>query len=360
MLLLLLFCLILSGCVRTKIIEDILLVQGIGFDKAGDKAMKGTLTYSKYSGPQARNLLPQIITEKGRTVKSIESKVNSKVALPVELGQLRVAVFGDEMAKQGIKGIVDTLIRDPEVGTGVYLAVVEGTAEHLLNQTYEGNYTVPSMYITNLFEQNMRTQSLPTTNLHVYAYHLYDPSCDSILPLIGREGSHLGIKGLAFFHNSRYVAKIGTNRMFVFKRLYEDAPSGLYEVDFPFKGKKAIVDIREVASKVSYDVKDAGAVPTITVNVDMHGAIVENSNVIDLKKEKSIRLVQEMMEKEFRMKAEKMIKRFQKLGIDPLCIGSKVRSRNRSWDPDKWEDVYPRTTVRVKVDVDIQQTGAIN
>lgn len=359
-LLLPLCCLFIGGCIQTKIIEDLLLVQAIGFDSVNKNVMKGTLSYSKYSSPKSRNPVPEVISLEGKTTKGIESKINSEVSLPVELGQLRVVVFGKKMAKQGVKNLVGTLIRDPEVGTLVYLAVADGKAETLLARTYLGNYTIPSMYVANMFEQNNRTQSLPTTNLHVFAYHLFDPDCDAFLPIIGERRDHVVIEGLALFHKGRYVAKIDQDRMFVFKRLYENAPSGLYEVNFQSKGKKVIVDVRDIISHETYSVKHAAAIPTITINVDMKGSIVESTDALNLKNDQTITQIQNEMEKEFKQKAQEMIKRFQKLGIDPLCIGSDVRSRDRSWSPEKWKDVYPKAHIHVNVDMDITQSGAID
>lgn len=360
MILSLLCCLLMTGCTQSKIIEDILLVQAIGFDSISKNMMRGTLGYSKFSGPQSRNPVPEVISAKGKTTKEIESKINSQVALPVEMGQLRVVVFGKKLAKQGVQPIVDTLIRDPEIGTTIDLAVADGKAERILARRYLGNYTVPAMYIANMFEQNIRRQNLPTTNLHVFGYHLHDPDCDSILPIIGEHKDHVVIKGLALFHNGKYIAEVPGKHMFIFKRLYENADSGLYQVEFHYKGKKSLVDVRNITSHVSHNVKNVSDVFAVTFNVKMQGTIVESTGTLNLKSVKTIESIQKQMEKQFKEKAQKMIKRFQKLGVDPLCIGTHVRSHDRSWNKQWWDKMYPRVHIHVNVDVDIQQTGALD
>ncbi|HET7578345.1 MAG TPA: Ger(x)C family spore germination protein [Bacillales bacterium] len=353
-------CLVMAGCVQTKILEDILLIQSIGYDSAGEHLMKGTFGYSKYSGSKAGNPQPFYYQAYARTTKHIKEEVNSESAKPLELGQLRLVVFGKKRAKQGVEHIVDTLIRDPEVGTNVYLTVADGKAEDLLTRTYsDTTYPVPSMYITNMFDQNIRTQNLPTTNLHVFAYYLYDKSSDALLPLIGIKEGHPALKGLAFFHGGRYVAKIGTAGLFVFERLYENAPSGIFQLTVSHKGEKALTAVRTIKTSRSYTVKNAEKIPDVTIHVKMKAMIVDKTDKLDFSREETIDLVEQTMIKKFEKQAEEMIRRFQKKGIDPLGIGSEVKSRDRNWDYKEWRKIYPKIKVHVQAKVDIRETGAI-
>lgn len=357
--LLLLFCVFIGGCVQRKIIEDILLVQAEGFDLAGENMIKGTYGFAKYKSTASRNPESKIIQGTARTTKMIDSKINKKSAMPVELGQLRVVMFGKKLAQKGLSNMVDTLIRDPQIGTNIYLGVSTGKSERLLKQTFNGVLTAPSMYISRLIEQNVRTESLTTTNLHVFAYHLYDPSCDSVLPLIGLESRHAVIEGLALFDNGQYVAKINADDLFIFKRLYEDSNSGIYQIKVHHDGQESIAVVRQMRSTQSYDVKHSKIAPIVTLKVKLNGMVAENLDGLNLKKKKSISLLERAVEKEFQRRAERMVKRFQSLGIDPLCIGSHVRANDRNWSPKKWESLYPKTKVKVKVKVNIEQTGTI-
>lgn len=359
--------LLLSGCVQTKILEDDLLIQAEGFDQAGKNELLGTFGYANYlasstsggsSGDGSPNSpQPQFLQAKGRTVIDISMKIAAKAALPVEEGQLQAVLFGKQLAGDGLRNLTETLLRDPQIGEQLYLAVTEGTAAHILTGKYKGLQPVPSMYISKLLKQNIKKMNLPTTNLHVFSYHLFNEDMDPVLPLIRKEGDKLDLEGLALFDYDRYVGKLGLKDMFVFKRLYENTRSGQYEVNIPNKGSTIV---RQITSHKSYDVRHAKSDPSVAIHVKINGMVDESMNRLNFDKQKAIKLVEQTMEKQIEQRGKQMVKRFQKLGIDPFGIGSKVRSHDRTWTAKKWKDLYPNVGVNIKVDVKIKDTGTIN
>jgi spore germination protein len=65
------------------------------------------------------------------------------------------------------------------------------------------------------------------------------------------------------------------------------------------------------------------------------------------------------MEQDIKEQAEIMIKKFQVLKVDPLGLGEQVRSRTRNWDEKKWNNMYPTIHVKVKLDVEIIESGVV-
>jgi spore germination protein len=355
-------CLLLGGCVHSKILEDDLLIQMMGLDRAEHHGLRGTFGYSNYlatggggSGePSSSPPKPGTFQAEGRTEKQILTKINEKAALPVKLGQLRVVLFGRKLASDGLNNRIKALLRDPEIGEQLYLAVADGTAAKILTGKYGEIYPIPSMYLAKLLKQNIETMNLPKTNLHVFSYHLDDPGSDPVLPLIRKKRDQLALEGLALFKNDRYVGKLGLADMFIFKRMVENTKSGEYEVKIPGRG---ITVVRQITSAKAYEVRQAKTDPSVTIHVKIGGVVVQSVDGLNFNKEKAIKLVEQTMEKEIEQKGEQLIRRFQKLGIDPLGIGAKVRTHDRDWSPKKWKDLYPNTDVTLKVDVTIKQTG---
>ncbi|MFE3975015.1 MULTISPECIES: Ger(x)C family spore germination C-terminal domain-containing protein [unclassified Peribacillus] len=67
--------------------------------------------------------------------------------------------------------------------------------------------------------------------------------------------------------------------------------------------------------------------------------------------------VEQEWSKETAERAEKMMRKFQELKIDPLGIGGKVRSHFRNFDKEAWKDRYPTVPVEFYMNVRIVNTG---
>ena len=45
------------------------------------------------------------------------------------------------------------------------------------------------------------------------------------------------------------------------------------------------------------------------------------------------------------------------MGIDPLGLGLRYRSKDKAMTPEKWQKIYPDTDVQVNCHMNIVQTG---
>ena len=76
---------------------------------------------------------------------------------------MRVVLFGKTLGERGMGEIITNLQRDPNIGRDVQLAIVDGSAEELLNYGKNG-----SLYIADLLEQNIRNENIPQTTLNIF------------------------------------------------------------------------------------------------------------------------------------------------------------------------------------------------
>ncbi|PFP31149.1 hypothetical protein COJ96_01685 [Bacillus sp. AFS073361] len=111
---------LLSGCslIPTNIVNQINMNQGAGYDWAGKNTIKGTITYPIYKKDKPSTTKVKISL--GETSKEIRSNINNESRYPIVSGQLLVVLFGESLAKKGITDVVDTLNRDPSIGSRQY------------------------------------------------------------------------------------------------------------------------------------------------------------------------------------------------------------------------------------------------
>lgn len=350
---LIIFCLLLlSGCLQTKVIEDLHLSQLQGYDEAeAENETKVTASVPIYGQGEKNSKAKDVqFTATSHTSQSVRVKLQAKAPFPIEFGKIKGLVFGNEYAsKKGIYDVIDVLSRDPEIGRMIYMAVVDGTAQELLNQQFKKEGTL-SRYIKNLLDHNI-DRNLPTSNLHEFIYSYYGHGMDPFLPLIVHEEDAIKIKGLALFDNDHYVDSIPLEDLFVFKILYEKAANAKYE--YHWKERDSYVGIDTVSSNVKYKTnKDQ----SVTVSVKVKG-ILRDSPTVSTGSADFIKTIENKISKSLEKKGRAMIKSFQEKGIDPLRLGDHVRSQTRGWKHEEWREKYPDKEIHVNVDLSIRQTG---
>ncbi|GGH73923.1 spore germination protein [Pullulanibacillus pueri] len=345
----------LSGCVRTRVIDDIHLAQIVGYDTVpnDDDSVLGTISvpiYTQSGGsgvlqPQSDNM--SVIAHRG---SQIRSNLESVSEYPLEVGKLMTILFSKDIAEKGLYTYIDFYKRNPDVGRGIVLAVSDGSAGDIINGQYKTNRLV-SEYIMNLVNNNSRNNS-PKTNLHYFLYSYYNAGMDPFLPIIKKEEDDLKIEGIALFKKDRYVDMIPYSQAFLFKMLYQSFAGGNFSV--PIKDK--YVSISSISSRVSYRFKKLkGGNQEITIKIKQKGFLRETER--KLEGTTTIPYIQKAMEKYLTKNANTMVKHLQELNVDSLGLGDHIRSNDRGWNAEKWNEVYPHLNIKVNIDVELKQTG---
>lgn len=348
----------LTGCLPTYVIDDIRLVQALGYDAVSKNRVMGTVAVPNFSSSGSQQTQSQNVQSStdsfsviSNTGKTVPFKLQAKSQEPLRLGKLNVILFNEQLAKRGVEQFVDFFNRDPDIGRQLYIAVVQGKASGVLKGRYSTGTAVPG-YLKKMIEQNTE-RNLPETNLHDFLYAYFGNGIDPFLPLIKKTGDHIEITGLAIFKTNKMVTAIPFDQSFIFKMMYQPFTQGNYEVRV---ARNSYVSVENIGSKVDYVIEDGGTShPKITINVKMQGVIREAES--DKKSATYSQKVTKVLDKELRNKANKMIKQFQKENVDPLGLGDRVRSKTRNWDFSKWQQSYPHARIHVSVKVDIAQTG---
>ena len=118
----------LIGCAKTKIVDDIDLVQVAAYDTEAKGKLKGTFAISAYKGGGEGET--KIYSASGQTGREVLARASEKSSGPLELGQLRVIIFNEKIIEKGMQEILETLNRNPSVGNAIYLAITNVKGNH--------------------------------------------------------------------------------------------------------------------------------------------------------------------------------------------------------------------------------------
>ncbi len=95
----------MTGCLQKSLIDDVQLIQGIVYDTTKDK-IKATIVCPV----QQKGHKVQIFENIANTVKQGREKASFESAQPFAIGQLRVVLFTEQLAKKDITVAYDTLL----------------------------------------------------------------------------------------------------------------------------------------------------------------------------------------------------------------------------------------------------------
>jgi spore germination protein len=341
------FIIFTSGCVEKRTLDDINIVNAVGFDLVGKDKIMGTALIPVF---QEKNITNETFTEASIISNEVLIQLQKKSSDPLVSGAIEVVLFSEELAKRSIVDLIDQLLRDPSTGGKIYLAVVEGKAKDLL----EGNFGNRGMgtYLSNLIMNNQERSDLPKSNLHLFRYNYFAKGTDPHLPLIKVDGNKVKIIGVALLRGDKMVDKLPEDQLFFFKLLTDKYSEGTYTVKI---GENEYASVESISSKRRIRTKTQQQYPEITINIEIRGIIKEYSEEkINAKK---IKEIESKFEKEIVKQCTSLIKKFQELKVDPVGFGDEAKAVTRNFDYKKWYDQYPDLDMKVKANVKIIESG---
>lgn len=342
----------LSGCVQKEILDDINLIECIGFDHSDEEdKINGTILFSIYQPDQPPK--NTTINAKGRMKKTILQDMQLQSTNPIVTGSMELVLFGKELAtKNGILDLVDPFQRDPGVGSGLHVALVDGEAKDLLEGEYgiKGNAT----FISDLIKNNIENEDLPRTNLQLFLKGYYSEGRTPFMPQLKQlSKDSIELNGIAFFRYGKIVETILPEQMFFFKLLVDKYSNGLHRVKID--GDEAA--IRNIRSVHKFKLESRSPFE-ITVDIRVNGIINEFSgNRLTPKK---IAELEQRFEDEITKECLKLISIFKDKEIDPIGFGHFIKTQDRNFDIDKWNEAqYQELIVKIHPKVKITEAGVI-
>ena len=341
--------LLLTGCVEKEIIDDVNIEMGVGYDKKDNGEIEGTIMVPIFNPD--KKIGNFTFSGSAKSNRDLFQEVQRKSAQPLVTGSLEIALFGEEIAKKGIREFIDAFERDASIGARVYFAVADDKAKDILSGTYgtRGN----AIHLSQLIKHNTENRNLPITNMHLYLFDLYQEGKDPYLPILKKiEPEVIDITGIALFKDEKMVSELPSDKMLFFKLLTDKFSEGSFKLDVDGKD----VSIKDLDSKNKFKLTKREPY-TVDVEIKIKGILREyTGNIVT---PGVVKKIEKELENQVNKEATAMIQDFQEMGIDPVGFGQFIKTKTRGFDFKRWEDEYKNLTVNVKTDVKITEVGII-
>lgn len=200
------------------------------------------------------------------------------------------------------------------------------------------------------------------TNKYRFLRDYYDDGIDPVLPVFSYEGENIELKGLGTFKGDQYVTRLTLSETQILNFLSGDIKNGSLMISIidEESGKNDQLFLNSINSDNDKKVNTRNRKNmTFEVILDIKGSVLEYTGTMDINKEKYQRQLEKQVENYLITNSKKLLIKLQKYQTDPIGIGTLVRNRlsYERWNKMKWNKIYSNMNIKVKVKVDLINTG---
>ncbi|KAF9142052.1 hypothetical protein BGX30_003439 [Mortierella sp. GBA39] len=281
------------------------------------------------------------MAESGKKAKMIFDRQNNRRLVN---GQLRQVVFGERLARKGVWSNMDTLTRDPSIGSRLHIIVAESDPHHILIRNDYPQGPTAGEYLDTLIRTEAKSGEIPDTTLYTFTRDYYDDGIDPVATILKEEKDSLSIDGIALFKNDQYVGKIDADDRMFFALLHHGVRAGDLNVSIQTdRNAEEQATLEYLSSK--------RRIKVLSTRDILEGRPIQ--------KRTDQRKLEAELEKTINRKCQKLIDHMQEKKSDPMGIGQYVRNSipHSVWKQLKWEEVFSKADISVHVDVKIRDYG---
>jgi spore germination protein KC len=361
----------LTGCWDRREIEERTSAFAIGIDKSKENKDHYTVTVQipipiKIAGGGggeggAGTESVKVLSSTGKTIGDAMMKIQQRTNQVLFFGHTRVIVIGEEVARQGVKDIMDGFRRDPQLRRLLWPLVIEGRASEFLRLNPEVEQ-IPTVFFMGMIESGSKAGFIPDITLGDFFVAMSNRAMQPTLNHLSMKGEkEVQWLGLAVFQKDRLVGFLDEHETWMLMQMRQEKPGGDFLVKVEDEeSDRAYATFRPkfVTSKMKVDHNDGKV--DVKINVHVQGNVIETTYPSDFTKEGNIRKLEKELEKKLTQRADQLVNKLQKkLKSDVLLIGLKVKGYHYRdlWEKIDWHKEFPNANIEVTYNVSIRRIG---
>lgn len=373
----------LTGCWDRRELNELAISLAIGIDKIDSRyqvtiqvVQPGEVATQKGGGGQTTPVT--VYQVEADTVFEAVRKLTSYSPRKVYAAHLRVAVFGEAIAREGIGNALDLLSRNYEFRTDFFLLVSKGGTAAQTLKVLTPLEKIPANKIFNSIQASAKAWApVLIVTLDKFITDIEGDGKNPVLSGIRVTGeqekgdskdnlsliqppARLRNSGIAAFRKDRLVGWLNVTEGKGYNYITNNVKSTVGHVTCPEGGKIALEVIKSKA-KIKGDVENGR--PRLAVELNVEENVGEVQCRIDLTRTESIRDLERIAAQTLTGILESTINAAQKkYKTDIFGFGAALhRSAPSAWKKMKadWDSFFADADVDIKVKVKIKRTGTI-
>jgi len=369
--LLIILCLLLTGCPDKRQLENLGIINARGIDIEDQNEIKTNFVIFQFE-EQSQDIT-KVVSGTGGTPTGAVNNANYESNFLLELGKIQLDLYGLEAAKKGIAPYLDMLNRNPNTPDTMYLALSKTTAEDILKMNEQDISMNIGQYLHDVIEESSTSKKhFPKMTLQKFMRFYGDVGRDPILPIFEVLDGKPKITSIGVFQDDKYVGDLPIHDRELFNLNFGRVKEEWMEFSIPSKpfqnGLSKLNDddihltidiIRnksdiKLVNKEALEFDHSFKLEVRLIDISEH----ENLNIEDTKIQKKI---EKEVGKKLRSRYEKLLNELQDFDSDVLGYGEiyRQKKRDQKLTNQEWRKLYPDIDVTYTVDIKFIGHGEI-
>lgn len=366
---------LLGGCLSEEI-NDIGIAVSVGIDKSEDGYL---VTYQvmnpKAISAKAPNEAPIVLyTESGKDLFQIIRKITEQSPRKMYHSHMRTVIFGEEVAKEGIKDMLDFFVREHEYRTDFYFLVAKGTTAHNILKVITPLETVSQMEVYHAIEKSQKVWA-PTKPIKIFelvnkiisdgdnpvmtGVEILDPNdkSDSNDNLKLSDGTKLRVTSLGVFKKDKLKGWLTEDESRAYNYIIGNVKSTAGYIEY----EQNHISFEVIKAETKRKVYMLNGKPAINVEISLTHDINASKADLDFTDEDVIKKVNDTAEEKLTMLCNNVVKRVKEdFGSDIFGFGEDIhRAYPKLWKDIKgdWNNEFTKLPVNFTVKIKLNNLG---
>ncbi len=370
----LLLCLALSGCWNSRELDSLAIVMGYAIDKSDEEGLVdmtaqvavlsdgGSSDNSSSSSNTASSEAYWNITRTGSSIFTILRDYTHESSRKLYSPHNQVIIFGNDLAKNGIRDYLDFFLRDHETRLNVWILVAKDKASDILDVKPKLE-KIPAIGLSDLIEDQKATSETVQIRIRDFLERLISDTTASIAPLVEVIGEGkdqiVEMSGTAVFKQDKLVGELNKTETRGLLWVLSKVNSGIITVEAP--GGTADLEIVSTETQVNVEILDDGSI-TAHVKITESGNIGSQTGSGDLSKTDNVKILEQNMNDAITAEVFSAVEKAKELDADIFGFGDMFYKKYpQQWKSMKenWDELFNEIKVEVEVDAKLRGSGRI-
>lgn len=370
---------IMTGCWNYHELNQLAITTAMSIDITDDGDYRVSILIANGKNNQTNNREGQsqtvVYSGEGKTISRAFREINLQIPKIPYIGHLGVVVVSEDVAKQGMRDVLDYLLRNPESVKRFYLIMAhEDSAEDVI-KVLSPLETFPGQSITTNISLSNEQEAISTAITYSkFVENLLKKGKDPSLPTISISGkadkgsddknlesSDIETKNklgpVALFKDDKFVYLASKTE----SRGINIVTNQVDEMIIEYECGEGNIVVNLTGMSSNIDVKLKNDKPSATVSVKSEGAIQEVTCDENIQDNDVILKIEDKVEKKVKEKIKNAIEVTQEYDSDIFGVGNLFYKKYPSYfeNLDNWRDIYKTVSFDYKVDINLNTKGSV-
>lgn len=370
---------IMTGCWNYRELNQLALITTMAIDltEEGDYKVSVLIANGKNNQTNTREGQSQTVvySGKGKTISRAFREINLQIPKIPYIGHLGVVVVSEEVAKEGMRGVLDYLLRNPESVKRFYLIMAKDDSAEDVIKVLSPLETFPGQNITTNISLSNEQEAISTAiNYSKFVENLLKVGKDPSIPTISISGdpdkgssdknlessdikSKIKLGPVALFKGDKLVyiaSKTESRGMNIVTNQVDEMI-----IEYECGDGNIVVNLTGMSANIDVSMKNKKLLATVSVTSE--GAIQELTCDKNIQKNEVILEIEKKVEKKVKKKIKNAIEVTQEHSSDIFGVGNLFYKKYPNYfkNLDNWHDKYKTVSFDYKVDIKLNTKGSV-